>query len=99
MPRFAKQDSETKEEYFFKLIWSKNCIIDLLQLLYNMNAQPLKHLTNHLIWTLDENLHGPPVISRHMTEEPLTRRSTRNELFRHQFNPLNHHWLKANDNI
>lgn len=66
----------------------------LPQPLNHVDNQPLEHLSHHLVWTLDQDLHGPPRFRRHVTEEPLARLLAGVELFGEQFHPEDHRRLK-----
>ena len=42
-------------------------------------AEPLEHLSDDLVGALDEDLDGPPLVRRHMVQEPLSGRLGSNE--------------------
>lgn len=67
---------------------------DLPQLLNHVDTQTLKHLPNHLIRALDEDLYRPPIILSHVPQKPLASSSARNKLLSQQLHPLHHHRLR-----
>lgn len=78
---------------FFRFLLQIKCKVQRSKSLNDVNHETLEHLSNHLIWALDQHLHWPPWLLRHMLKKPFACLLTRVKLFRKQLNPKHHRWL------
>lgn len=72
------------------------CEMQRSKSLNDVNHEPLEHLSNHLIWTLNQHLNWPPRLLRHVLQKPFTSLLACVELFREKFNPKDHCGLEEN---